>query len=157
MNVEVCNLSAFPIQEAAVKRLAEATLAAERVEGSVEVAFVEAAEMARLNGEYRGSEGPTDVLSFSYAGDEADDERWPQTAETGEDDCVGEVVIAPEVAMENAAQDGTSSSRELATLVIHGLLHLAGHDHETDQGEMLARQGELLALLWEDDSMRNLI
>lgn len=150
--VEVSNLTAYPVQEETVRWLAEAVLAQEGVAGSVTVAFVEMGEMARLNLEYRGVAGATDVLSFGYSGDEAD-EVWPEPGGSEEGPpYLGDVVIAPEVAFQNAAEDEIRPSLELAALVVHGLLHLAGHDHENDDGEMLARQQELLGRLWGDSS-----
>lgn len=153
--VEVANLTAFPVREEIVQRLAKAVLALEGVAGSVAIAFVGAEEMARLNHEYRGAEGATDVLSFGYSDDGAD-AAWPNPEGSEEGEYLGDVVIAPEVAVQNAAADQIPPSLEMATLVVHGLLHLAGYDHETDEGEMLARQEELLGLLWEDLS-KNLI
>ncbi len=149
--VEVSNLTVFPVREEPVRRLAEAVLAQQGVAGSVTIAFVEAEEMARLNREYRGVEGATDVLSFGYEGDAAD-EAWPSPEGSEEGDYLGDVLISPEVAVKNAADDQTPPSWEVATLVVHGLLHLAGHDHQTDDGEMLARQEELLGRLWKDSS-----
>ena len=58
--------------------------------------------------------------------------------------CLGDVVIAPEVARENALNEGATLSHELRVLLTHGLLHLLGYDHETDSGEMLSEQQRLL-------------
>ena len=57
---------------------------------------------------------------------------------------MGDVVIAPEVARENALNEGATLSHELRVLLTHGLLHLLGYDHETDSGEMLSEQQRLL-------------
>jgi len=148
-HVEVSNLTAFPIRAERVQRLAEAVLTQEGVAGLVSIAFVQTEEMARLNRDYRGVEGATDVLSF---GGSAEDEAWPNPEGSEEEDYLGDVVIAPGVAVQNAAADEIPPSLELATLVTHGLLHLVGYDHETDGGEMLARQEELLSRLWENSS-----
>ena len=87
-------------------------------------------EMAAINGEHRGKAEPTDVLAFPIDGPEVLD-GWP---DGGPDPELGDIVICPE-----AAQD------PLTTLAVHGLLHLLGYDHETDAGEMLALQDELVA------------
>jgi probable rRNA maturation factor len=93
-------------------------------EGHVAVCFVDAERIAALNAEHRGKEGPTDVLSFPI--DEADaDIAGPRE--------LGDVVICPE---------HTINIREA---IVHGALHLVGMDHEIDDGEMLAVQGELLS------------
>lgn len=86
-------------------------------------------EMAALNGRHRGRSGPTDVLSFPVDGPEA--AGWPDGGPPPE---LGDVVICPEEARE-----------PLPTLAVHGLLHLLGHDHEADDGEMLELQDRLVA------------
>ena len=91
-------------------------------DGHVAVAFVDPDEIAALNAEHRGKAGPTDVLSFPV--DEAGPSAGPRE--------LGDVVIC-------AAQ-----TEDLREAVIHGALHLAGMDHETDDGEMLALQRELM-------------
>ncbi len=86
-------------------------------------------EMARINGEHRGKPEPTDVLAFPVDGPEALD--WPPDGPPPE---LGDVVICPDAAQE-----------PLATLAVHGVLHLLGWDHEVDDGEMLALQDRLVA------------
>lgn len=85
-------------------------------------------EMARINGEHRDKPTPTDVLSFPVDGPEALD--WPDDGPPPE---LGDIIICPAAAEE-----------PLTTLAIHGLLHLMGFDHETDDGEMLALQDEIV-------------
>ncbi len=85
-------------------------------------------EMARINGEHRDKPTPTDVLSFPVDGPEALD--WPDDGPPPE---LGDIIICPAAAEE-----------PLTTLAIHGLLHLMGYDHETDDGEMLALQDEIV-------------
>jgi probable rRNA maturation factor len=80
------------------------------------VSFVTAEEMADLHERYTGEEGPTDVLSFPL--DEADEDGVR---------LLGDVVIAPEVA---AANNPADPEAELRLLLVHGILHLLGHDHE---------------------------
>lgn len=86
------------------------------------------AEMADINREHRDRPEPTDVLSFPVDGPEALD--WPAGGPPPE---LGDVVICPEAAEE-----------PLTTLVVHGVLHLLGYDHETDDGRMLALQDRLV-------------
>lgn len=85
-------------------------------------------EMASINGEHRGKPEPTDVLSFPVDGPEARD--WPEDGPPPE---LGDILICPEAAEE-----------PLATLAVHGLLHLVGYDHEVDGGEMLALQDAIV-------------
>jgi len=85
-------------------------------------------EMARINGEHRDKPTPTDVLSFPVDGPEALD--WPDEGPPPE---LGDIIICPDAAEE-----------PLTTLAVHGLLHLVGYDHETDDGEMLALQDDIV-------------
>jgi probable rRNA maturation factor len=101
--------------------LAAATAGVE--DGHVAVAFITPEEIAALNAEHRGKEGPTDVLSFPV------DEVGPVTGERE----LGDVVIC------------APHTEDLTEAVVHGVLHLVGMDHETDDGEMLAVQSEVLS------------
>jgi len=86
-------------------------------------------QMAEINGTHRDKPVPTDVLSFPVDGPEIAD-GWPDDGPAPE---LGDIVICPQ-----AAQD------PLETLAVHGLLHLLGYDHETDGGEMLRLQDDLM-------------
>jgi probable rRNA maturation factor len=125
----------------ALRALALALLAAEGIEGpwALGIAFVGESQMQALNGEHRGLDEVTDVLSFPLDG--RDD--LPEGLERQ----LGDVVVCCAQALRQAAEAGVEPLDELRTLVVHGLLHLLGHDHEVDAGEMLARQDELIALL----------
>jgi probable rRNA maturation factor len=96
---------------------------------SMGLMIVEPDEMAEINRVHRGTATPTDVLAFPVDGPEA--RGWPDEGPAPE---LGDVVICP-----GAAQE------PLATLAVHGLLHLLGYDHEVDDGEMLALQDRLVA------------
>ncbi len=82
--------------------------------------------MARLNKEFRGKRGATDVLSFPA--------EVPRSGTA--DSYIGDIAIAPETARRNARRFSRSLPVELRILILHGMLHLAGYDHETDDGEM---------------------
>jgi probable rRNA maturation factor len=92
-------------------------------DGHVAVEFVDAARIAELNGEHRGKPGPTDVLSFPV--DENGTPLGPRE--------LGDVVICPE------------HTADLDEATVHGVLHVLGMDHETDEGEMLALQDRVVA------------
>jgi probable rRNA maturation factor len=150
--IEVADHLGLPLDEQAVVDLVAGILRREGSTAGVTVAFVSVAEMAALNERFRGLEGPTDVLSFP-SGDE-DDARWPagegwpaDQDPAEEEDELGDVVVCAEYAAGNATAEGITLAEELRRLVVHGVLHLLGHDHEVDQGEMMARQEELLAEL----------
>jgi probable rRNA maturation factor len=97
-----------------------------RQEATADVTFIRDRAMRKLNRTYRGIDSPTDVLSFSY------DEGAPGTDARH----LGDVIISVETAEKYARQLSLEFDRELEHLVIHGILHLAGFDHETDNGEM---------------------
>lgn len=94
------------------------------------ITFIRDAEMHRLNRAYRNIDKPTDVLAFAYHEGLSDNEL------PLEPDHLGDVVISVETAQRYAQEQEISFATEINWLVIHGLLHLAGYDHETDNGEM---------------------
>ncbi len=113
---------------AEIRRLCElATAAAGVSDGHLAIEFVDPRRMARLNAEHRGRPEPTDVLSFPIDG--AGASARPTSPVPHE---LGDVLICPEHA------------RDLREVVVHGVLHLVGMDHETDEGEMLELQATLL-------------
>ena len=101
--------------------LAAATAGIE--DGHLAVTFVTPDEIAALNAQHRGKDGPTDVLSFPVDGD------GPIVGDRE----LGDVVICPEHTV------------DLDEAVVHGVLHLVGMDHEEDEGEMLALQAEVVS------------
>ncbi len=96
----------------------------------VTVCFVDDREIARLNRRFRGKPKPTDVLSFPA--NEDGHGEFP----VERNNYLGDIAISPEVAKRNARRFGRTLEDELRVLILHGVLHLAGYDHETDQGEM---------------------
>lgn len=129
-----------PLSFEAFEQLATFVLTMEGVPEMTElsIALVDDEEMARLNEQYRGVAGPTDVLSFGC------DDPCPTPGD--EPITLGDVVIAPDVAERQAAELGHSIEHELDVLLVHGVLHLLGYDHEAedDAGAMAARESALL-------------
>ncbi len=119
------------LNRARLCQLADATLQTVGcAEAAVTLAFVRDAAMRRLNRQYRGHDRATDVLAFPAT------EAAPLAA--GEAPIfLGDIVIATDTASRQAAASGLTLERELSELVIHGVLHLCGYDHETDNGEMV--------------------
>ena len=97
------------------------------------VAFISDARMKQLNSAFRGKNSTTDVLSFPYEADEFDITE----------DSLGDIAISAEQAHKQAAENNLSLESEIKQLMLHGVLHLCGYDHETDDGEMNARELEL--------------
>lgn len=133
--IEVLNRQRlYPIDTAHAASLAREVLRRiERQDASLTISFIRDRQMRQLNRDYRGFDKPTDVLSFAYhEGEEFAD----IAALEGETVHLGDVVISVETAARYATELGLSFAREIEFLVIHGTLHLAGYDHETDHGEM---------------------
>lgn len=95
---------------------------------TVTVAFVSDAKMRGLNRDFRGKDSTTDVLSFPHEADEFD------AGET--ENNLGDIVISVEQAKRQAAENNLTFELEIKQLILHGVLHLCGYDHETDTGEM---------------------
>ena len=130
IEVEIENHSGWRVDEPAAAEAVRSALAAEGVQsGEVGVAFVDERRIAELNAEHRGKPSATDVLSFPIDGRALLPEGVPRQ--------LGDLVVCPAV----ASAEGTP----IATLLVHGVLHLVGYDHEADGGAMLARQNELLS------------
>jgi probable rRNA maturation factor len=100
-----------------------------------DVTLIESSEMKRLNRLFRGQPEATDVLSFPWHQEESID---PSGLIGQIDLCnfLGDIVISTEIALRNAAEDGCTVDVEIRHLMLHGLLHLLGYDHEHDGGEM---------------------
>ncbi len=127
---------------------------------TLSVAFVSNNRMKQLNEMFRGKNSTTDVLSFPYEPDvfqsespaaaggfapHIDSVQPPTTV--GGSDFLGDIVISAEQAAKQATENKLSLDTEIKQLILHGLLHLCGYDHETDNGEMNARELELRDLL----------
>lgn len=93
--------------------------------------FLSAKEIKKINLKYRAKNKPTDVLSFVVS----------------DPDCLGEIVLCPEVLLRQSKEYGHSYDQEMLTMLIHGILHLLGYDHERSKAEdrlMLALQSSVL-------------
>jgi probable rRNA maturation factor len=98
------------------------------VAGAVDVLIADNRRLRELNRRFRGKNAPTDVLSFPHAEG-------------------GDIAISAEIAQENAGRYNHSPAAELKVLILHGMLHLAGHDHESDHGQMATIEARLRAQL----------
>jgi probable rRNA maturation factor len=118
--------------------LARRVLAREgRIEGTVSVALVDDATIHALNCRHLGHDWPTDVLSFPLA-------------EPGEQEFSGALVLSAEMAARTAREAGLDAWPELALYLVHGLLHLCGHDDQTPEACARMRQREQVHLAAED-------
>jgi len=134
------------VDEDRVRRIARHVLKAESIAPAYEVSlvFTDSETVQRLNRDYRGVDEATDVLAFGMLPQEEGDSSFalPPDGITR----LGEVIISYPRAVEQAREQGHSVDKELALLIIHGILHLLGYDHEKPQEEakMRAREKELL-------------
>lgn len=104
----------------------------------VSILFCDDSFITQLNTRYRGIEAPTDVLSFSQDGGVGS--RAGEGAELA-----GDIIISLATMRRNAEEAAVSENEELKRLLVHGLLHLTGLDHEAEPSDMLSRQEKLLA------------
>ena len=147
VEIQVVPPYAANVESALIEQAVECTLQMEQVAGPVEVGILitDDAGLQRLNQSYRGVDAPTDVLSFAEVDDDSAFVRPPDAPRY-----LGDIAISWERVVAQAAEYGHSRERELAFLVVHGMLHLLGYDHErspADEANMRAREEEILRAL----------
>lgn len=126
---------------------------------SLTICLVTPTEIARWNRAYRGKNRPTDVLSFATIerdkhtrnkrpvgrrrGDRGGGDGFSSASSASSTSYLGDIAIAPAVARANARRFGRTFDEEMRILILHGMLHLMGYDHETDNGQMDRRERRL--------------
>lgn len=105
------------------------------------ISFISDKKMRELNGEFRGKQSTTDVLSFPFEAEEFEHAN-EDILENGSG-FLGDIIISAEQAHKQSIENGLSLETEIRQLIVHGVLHLCGYDHETDNGEMNERETEL--------------
>jgi len=134
VNLVIFQKRVTDLTELALRRFVARARRAAGVQGAVNVLVTSSAELKSLNRRFRGEDKPTDVLSFP--------------AEPGaQKQLAGEIAISAEIAAQNARALGHSPAEEIKILVLHGVLHLRGYDHECDNGRMARREKQLRAKL----------
>ena len=119
-----------PLSKSGLTRFLNNVRALVGLRGDVDILLTTDAELKRLNSEFRRKNKPTDVLSFPVL---------PEIAAQH----AGDLAISLDAAARQAASFGHSLRDEVRILLLHGVLHLAGFDHETDRGEMAEREADL--------------
>jgi len=122
--------TAWGLSRPTLTRFAKKAQAAIGLDGDVEILLAGDATLRRLNRDFRAKDKPTDVLSFPAPSDFAGTHA-------------GDLAISLQTAQRQAAQHGHTLAHEVRILLLHGLLHLSGMDHETDSGQMAARESTL--------------
>ena len=134
VNLVIFQKRVTDLTELALRRFVARARRAAGLKGGVNVLLTSSAEMKSLNRRFRGKDQPTDVLSFP--------------AEPGaQEQFAGEIAISAEIAAQNARALGHSPAEEVKILVLHGVLHLRGYDHECDNRRMARREKQLRAKL----------
>lgn len=147
-----------PVDTARWQLLTEQVLDAEGIRGDAEISllFVDELTISELNERFMGVDEPTDVLAFPIEDDVVGAGRWPDNGQSGprrdRDDggepplMLGDVVICPQIAANNAPTHAGSYDDELALLVVHGILHVLGMDHgdAEEEAAMQAKERSLL-------------
>ncbi len=118
------------VSEQALSRFLTRAERAVGLSGEVNVLVTSSREVRALNRRYRGKDQPTDVLSFPPV---------PTVAH----DFAGDVAISAEIAAQNSRKLGHAAADEIKILMLHGMIHLAGYDHETDEGQMARKEDRL--------------
>src|SRR5215469_425962 len=113
-------------RERTIARFAARACRAAGLRGSITVLVTDSREIQALNTRFRKKKQPTDVLSFPP----------PEFS----DGFAGDIAISLDIAARNARTQGHSVSDEISILILHGILHLAGYDHEDDKGEMAQKE-----------------
>ena len=150
MSIEIANESGVDVDEASLGQLAGHVLDAMRIHPQAELSIllVEPRAMEELHVKWMDEPGPTDVLSFPM-----DELRPPRGDDDGDAEpaLLGDVVICPRVAQEQAHRAAHSFEDEMHLLLTHGILHLLGYDHAEpdDEREMFGLQTRLLASWWQ--------
>ncbi|MBT0770835.1 rRNA maturation RNase YbeY [Kineosporia sp. J2-2] len=143
VSIEVNNESGVAVDEAEVAALARSVLDAMRVHQQAElsIVMVDESSMEQLHIQWMDEPGPTDVLSFPM-----DELRPGKDDEEPEPGLLGDIVLCPEVAKQQAVKAGHSFEEELLLLTTHGILHLLGYDHAEpeEEKEMFGLQRKLL-------------
>ncbi|MQA11067.1 MAG: rRNA maturation RNase YbeY [Pseudonocardiaceae bacterium] len=146
MSIEIANESGAKVDEASI--VSAARFALDRMSVSplaeLSISLVELETMGDLNARWMDVEGPTDVLAFPM--DELDSARRPDAAESSTA-LLGDIVLCPAYAKEQARTAGHSLLEELHILTVHGVLHLLGYDHAepAEEREMFSLQKRILA------------
>jgi probable rRNA maturation factor len=133
------------ISEARVREIVRYVCRREKVgEALISVAFVTRSRMARMNREFLGHSGATDIITFELRDQQPANRKSIARAGPNAQAVIGDIYIAPEIARANARDQRIGAREELARLVVHGTLHVLGYTHDEGEqrmsGEMWRRQ-----------------
>ncbi len=138
------------LEQKVLTRLEEGLQAVARLNGlpeaaEVDVTIVDDEEIHALNREYRDMDKPTDVLSFALDEDSEESDE-PELVGGPEEHLYGDIIISAETALRQAEEYGHGLEREMTYLAVHGMFHLLGYDHMTEEEKSVMRAKEEEAL-----------
>ena len=133
--LEITNLTTNLIDQDFLKKIADYVLKRENKKGVISLVIVGTARIKRLNKKYRKKNRATDVLSFSP-------KAKSEFREIQEENFLGEIVICPRVIKKTARRQGSVFDKELARVLIHGILHLLGYDHLKEKDAKIMQEKE---------------
>ncbi len=119
--IEINNLTRKKVDEEKIKKIGEKILRLEKMRGGISIAFVGEKRIRKINKSYRKKDKATDILSF------AQNKKFPLVSQ---EKMIGELIVCLAVVKKNALQDKISFEDELTRVLIHGILHLLGYNHE---------------------------
>ena len=147
--ISVKNLTSRSSEPKFFEKVAKKVLKGEnRLKQGLIIVLVGSEKIRRINKQFRSKDRPTDVLSFS--GTEPGKEKFILPEEARQEKILGEILICPEIAERNAKKLNIPQEKELARVLIHGILHLLGYEHEkskSDREEMERRQEYYLSCI----------
>jgi probable rRNA maturation factor len=151
INVSIEQKLKIPLGESWLQRIALRTIEAEGITSAQEIGLVitDSKTIQKLNKTYRGEDKPTDVLAFHMTPGTSQESETHFVGPPDGVNHLGEVVISYPQAMRQAKEQGHGVAQELALLIVHGILHLLGYDHELPEEEqrMKTRENEILESL----------
>jgi len=151
INVSIKRNIDLPVAKNWLESIARRVLEGESITSSAEMGLLitDSKTVQRLNRIYRGEDKPTDVLAFQMTPHEIQESGAPFVTPPDGIRHLGEVVISYPQAVKQAQEQGHGVTRELALLIVHGILHLLGYDHELPEEERIMRdkENEILSLL----------
>ncbi len=151
INISIKRNIDLPVEKNWLKGIAHRVLEAEKIASSIEMGLLitDSQTIQKLNRIYRGEDKPTDVLAFQMTPGMNQELELPFVSAPDGIKHLGEVVISYQEAVKQAQEQGHGVTRELAFLIVHGILHLLGYDHELPEEErkMRDRENEIFSLL----------
>jgi probable rRNA maturation factor len=151
INISIKRNIDLPVERNWLEKVARRVIEAEKIASSTEMGLLitDSQTIQKLNRIYRGEDKPTDVLAFQMTSDVDQELELPFVSAPDGIKHLGEVIISYPQAEKQAREQGHGVTRELALLIVHGILHLLGYDHElpADEQKMRDKENKILSVL----------